>query len=171
MIARWDFSACRITPRDPWNTEVTHSLHPPSRGGSQRNFRQAKQQTVAETAIADAIATAKAKVKEIRGPMQRRAADAGEGAESEDVEEELSDFERKRLATIDENLAVLESMGLGPGGCPRHDGRLASPAAVREVMSQEQAAAIHASLPSRYKVRWGRLEGMGAPSDDPPPLD
>ena len=53
---------------------------------------------------------------------------------------------------------------------PRHDGRLASPAAQREVMSQEQATAIHASLPSGYKVRWGRLKGMGAPGDDSTPI-
>lgn len=76
---------------------------------SKRHFREAKAQTIGETAICDAICVAKEKVT-----ILRRADRPQPEARPTDAPEpdEMSEFEKARLATMAANQKKLMELGL-----------------------------------------------------------
>lgn len=99
------------TPRLP---TPAHPLRPSPSCSTQR-FRKAKEKTVQETAICDAICVAKAEVVRLRGPLTS-AVEASQ--EADGAAPELSAFEMQRLENMKQNQAVLQRLGLGGSGLP-----------------------------------------------------
>ena len=97
------------TPRLP---TPAHPLRPSPSCSAQR-FRKAKEKTVQETAICDAICVAKEEVVRLRGPLTS-AVEALQ--EADGAAPELSAFEMQRLENMKQNQAVLQRLGLGGSG-------------------------------------------------------